>query len=415
MRDIDLYAQILGVRSPWSVTGVDLDRKAGEVTVRVGWDLTVPFACPTCHRTCDGHDHRERTWRHLDTCQYKTLLTAKVPRIKCPEHGVLQVPVPWADPRSGFTALFEALVIDWLMEGSISAVAKLLRLTWDEADGIRSRAVRRGLERRGELRPKRLGVDETSYQKRHEYVTVVSDLDSGTVIDVANDRETASLDQIFESLPKEVCEGIEAVAMDMWMGFITSVRKHVPNADEKICFDRFHVMQHLNQAVNDVRKKEHRALRAEGEETLTGKKYLFLRSPENLERRLKQELDHLLSSSLKTGRAWAIKEAARDLWHYVHRTWAEKAWKRWTGWADRSRLDPMKKAAVFVKKHLWGIINAVVLHVTNARAESLNAGIQRLKRMACGFRNRARFREAILFHLGGLDLYPAALATHSKA
>jgi transposase len=415
MRDIDLYAQILGIRSPWAVTAVDVDRKAGAVTVRVGWDLGVPFACPTCQRSCDGYDHRERTWRHLDTCQFKTFLVAKVPRVNCSEHGVLQAAVPWADPKSGFTALFEALVIDWLKEASISAVAELLRITWDEADGVRSRAVRRGLARRGELLPTRLGVDETSYQKRHEYVTVVSDLDRGTVIEVADDRQTASLDKILDALPQKARDGITAVAMDMWMGFITSVRKHIPDADQKICFDRFHVMQHLNRAVNDVRKQEHRAFRAAGEDTLTGKKYLFLRAPENLDRRLKRELDHLLSSSLKTGRAWAIKEAARELWHYVHRTWAQKAWKRWTGWADRSRLDPMKRAAVFVKNHLWGIINAVVLQVTNARAESLNAGIQRLKRMACGFRNRGRFREAILFHLGGLDLYPATLATHSKA
>lgn len=414
MRDVDLYAQILGIRSPWAVASVDLNRKAGEVTVKVGWDVALPYVCPTCKKACDGYDHRERTWRHLDTCQFKTLLVASVPRVNCAEHGIVQVAVPWADPKSGFTALFEALVIDWLKEASISAVAENLRLSWDEADGIRSRAVRRGLERRAEMRPKRLGVDETSYQKRHEYVTVVSDLDTGTVIDVVDDRETRSLDKILDELPQGACDTIEAVAMDMWMGYVTSVRKHVPNADEKICFDRFHVMQHINNAVNDVRKKEHRALRAEGEETLTGKKYLFLRSPENLERDLKQELDQLLSSSLKTGRAWAIKEAARELWHYAHRTWAKKAWDRWMGWAQRSRLEPMKAAARFVKKHLWGIINAVVLRVTNARTEGLNAGIQRIKRMACGFRNRARFRDAVLFHLGGLDLYPAALATHTK-
>ena len=120
--------------------------------------------------------------------------------------------------------------------------------------------------------------------------------------------------------------------------------------------------------------------------------------------------------SLKAGRAWAIKDAARWLWSYTSRAWATKAWKSWIGWAQRSQLEPMRKAARTVRDHLWGIVNAIVLGVTNATAESTNARIQKLKSRACGFRNRERFRNAIYFHLGGLDLYPRPTsATHTTS
>lgn len=148
MRDTELYAQILGVRKPWEVTGVSLDLRAGEVEVFVGHGSPEALQCPECGAGAKRYDSRERRWRHLPTCQYRTILVADVPRVRCSEHGVKTVAVPWSDPGSGFTALFEALVIDWLREASISAVARRLDLTWDQVDGVMQRAVERGLLRR---------------------------------------------------------------------------------------------------------------------------------------------------------------------------------------------------------------------------------------------------------------------------
>ena len=119
--------------------------------------------------------------------------------------------------------------------------------------------------------------------------------------------------------------------------------------------------------------------------------------------------------SLKAGRAWAIKDAARWLWSYTKRGWAEKAWKRWIGWAMRSRLEPMKRAARTIRDQLWGIVNAIVLRITNAGAESQNAKIQWIMKHVCGFRNRDRFRNAIYFHLGGLYLYPRPASAHTTS
>lgn len=413
MRDKELYATILGIRSPWEVTEVELEPEGQEVSVHLVCRADAGLTCPQCGALCTRYDTRERRWRHLDTCQYRTMLIAAVPRVKCSEHGVHQVVVPWAEPGSSFTALFEALVIDWLREASFTAVARRLRLTWDQVDGIQGRAVRRGLARRGRHAIRRLGVDETSFQKRHEYVTVFCDLVRGRVLHVADGRGEAAAEAFYRSLTSGQRKRIEAVAMDMWWPYIKAALRHVPGAERKIAFDKFHVAKHLNEAVNDVRKQEHRALRSEGDDRLTKTKYLWLQGRESLSDERWKRFADLRDSNLKVARAWALKETARDLWGYVRRGWAERAWSNWLRWAFRSQLEPMRKAARTIRDNLWGILNAIVLNVTNAATESVNSKIQWIKKNACGFRNRERFRNAIYFHCGGLDLYPNALSSHT--
>ena len=210
MHDKDLYARILGIQLPWRVTEVALRLEAGEVQVEVAVDGAVQ--CPACGQASPGYDRRERRWRHLDTCQYRTIVIAQVPRVNCATHGVVQVAVPWADAGSRCTALFEALVIDWLREASLTAVSRRMQLSWDEVDGIMSRAVARGLARRQVAAPRRIGVDETSFQKRHEYVTVVCDLDGDRVLHVADEHTEARLATFYQGLGPAGCAGIEVVA-----------------------------------------------------------------------------------------------------------------------------------------------------------------------------------------------------------
>lgn len=180
----------------------------------------------------------------------------------------------------------------------------------------------------------------------------------------------------------------------------------MPDALLKIAFDKFHVAGHLGEAVDRVRRGEHRGLMEMGSSKLTGTKYLWLENPLTMRAERRWDLEQLRKSTLQTARAWGIKELAMSLWDYTSRGWAKLAWEGWLSWAMRSRLEPVKRVARMIKQHLWGIINAIVLKATNARAEGVNSRIQRVKRMACGFRNRQRFRNAIYFHLGGLDLYP---------
>jgi transposase len=414
MRDIDLYGQILGVTSPWEVTDVDLRLDAGEVEVSVSYEASAAMSCPKCGAPAQRYDTRRRRWRHLPTCQYRTILAAEVPRVRCQEHGVTTIAVPWSDPGSGFTALFEALIIDWLREASIAAVARQLGLTWDQVDGVMGRAVRRGMLRR-ELKPAaHLGVDETSFAKRHEYVTVVADRGRGIVHHVADGRGREALATYYEELGSEGRATIESVAMDMWGPYIAATLSSLPDAGSKIAFDKFHVAMHLGDAVDRVRRQENRELLATGDETLKGTKHLWLFHPDRLEGDRGRRFDTLVKKALRTSRAWMLKELAMEMWEADSRQDAKVIFDAWYSWAIRSRLAPMKRVARMIKRHLTGVLNAIEQRVTNARLEGINSIIQGLKRTARGYRNRQRFRNAIYFHLGGLDLYPHAL-THSTS
>ncbi|HLJ60585.1 MAG TPA: helix-turn-helix domain-containing protein [bacterium] len=187
MRDVELYATILGLTPPWKVVAVDIDVKGEQVTVKVD-PGPGPFPCPECQTRSPGYDRKPRRWRHLDTCQLQTWIEAEIPRVQCPQHGVKQIAIPWAEPGSQFTMLFERLAIDLLRECSVTGATGLLRISWDEAWGIKARAVARGLARRTvEIRP-RLGVDEKAITKGHRYLTIVADLERPRVLFVNADR-----------------------------------------------------------------------------------------------------------------------------------------------------------------------------------------------------------------------------------
>ncbi len=225
-----------------------------------------------------------------------------------------------------------------------------------------------------------LGVDEKAVAKGHQYVTLVSDLDRGTVEFIADDRKKSSLDAYYQDLTVRQLAGIQAVAMDMWEPFITSTWKHVCHAAAKIVFDRFHIMKHTTKAVDEVRKAEHRRLRAEGDDTLKRTKYLWLFSEENLPERHEERFARLKAMHLQTGRAWAIKESLRHLWSYRRKGWAKRFWKEWYFWATHSRLKPVVKVARMLQSHLSGVLSYCDHRITNAASEGLNSKIEAVKK-----------------------------------
>ena len=411
MGEIDrLYTAVLGLKAPWSVERVETQLDAGEVHVWVALPKGERWVCPECHAEAPIHDHQDRSWRHLDTCQFRTIVHARVPRLKCPTHGIRQLPVPWAAPGSQFTALFEALAIDWLSQASVSAVARHLRISWDEASGIMGRAVRRGLERRAAETVKYVGVDETSFAKRQAYVTVVADLERARVLYVADDRSQASLDGYWASLSHDHLVAIEAVAMDMCAPYIQSALLHVPFADERIVFDKFHIAQNLNQAVDQVRRSEHRRLSAAGDTILKGTKFDWLRHPASFTRAAGQAFDALRERVHRVARAWELKETAMAIFDLKAPWAARRNFVRWFAWAIRSQLAPIKRVARTLHRYWDQIENYFRHRITNAGLEAINTKIQQVKRRSRGFRSRERFKMAILFHCGGLDLYPTGAA-----
>lgn len=407
MQDRQLYEQILGIGAPWHVAEVELKLGEGEVHVYLEHASAAAWPCPECGRDCALYDHQpDRRWRHLDTCQYRTVLHAELPRAECPEHGVRVVRVPWAEPHSRFTALFERLAIDWLRAASQQAVAERLGLSWDEVHGIMDRAVRRGLERRKEEMIGYLGVDEKSFRKGHKYLTVVNDLSRGRVLYVAEDRKQSSLDGFWPTLSAAQKGWILAVALDMWEPYVQSIRAHLPDAEEKMVFDKFHVAKHLGEAVDKVRRAEHKELRAKGDERLKGTRYDWLKGRDKFDLVEWREFCQLRRSNLKTSRAWALKEQAMRLWDFTYPQAARNHFAWWYRWATHSRLQAMIAKAKMLKNHLHNILTYLKHGITNATSESINAKIQWVKYTARGFRNVTNFKNAVYFHCGALDLSP---------
>nr|BFD65393.1 ISL3 family transposase [Bdellovibrio sp. HAGR004]BFD65908.1 ISL3 family transposase [Bdellovibrio sp. HAGR004]BFD66378.1 ISL3 family transposase [Bdellovibrio sp. HAGR004]BFD66562.1 ISL3 family transposase [Bdellovibrio sp. HAGR004]BFD66622.1 ISL3 family transposase [Bdellovibrio sp. HAGR004] len=402
-----LFEQLLGLVPPWSVTNVNLDTVNRLVEVDVEWSKGHEPECPECGRSCSIKDHREeRRWRHLDTMQFQTIIRSRVPRSDCKEHGAKTINVPWAGPNSRFTLLFERLAIDVMIAAkSLKEAARLLGLSWDQVHHIQKRAVERGLERRKLDEIKHVGIDEKSFLKGHKYASLMTDIGGARVLDVVEGRTLEATDSLWQKLPEETRSGIDAVAMDMWDAFITSTKTNAPQAD--IVHDKFHISKYLGDAVDKVRRQEHRAFMKDDVETLKGAKYLFLKNPENMSDAETSRFNELRMDKLKSGRAWSMKEMFSEFWSYTYQASARKFFDRWYWWATHSRLKPMSDVAKLMRRHLDNILTYLRHHITNAMMEGFNSKIQSIKANARGFRNFANYRIAILFYCGKLELYPA--------
>ncbi len=410
MESKELYRHLLGLNEPWTVERVDLDMARQHVDVYVEHPSGMRFACPDCGKECAVYDHlAERVWRHLDSCQFLTYLHARPPRISCPEHGVRQARLPWAEEGSRFTHLFEALAIDVLQAANVTRAAQILRISWDQAWHLMERAVLRGRAAKGATLPRQIGIDEKAIAKGHRYMTLVCDLEAATVEYIGEERTEDSLAAYFTAFTEEQRAGIEAISLDMWPAYINACRAHVPQAEDKMVFDRFHIMQHVGQGVDRVRKQEHKELLQQGDTTLKRSKYLWLYSAENMPAAAQERFAQIKNGNLKTARAWAMKESLREMWNYTSAGWAKRFWDRWYFWATHSRLAPMVEKAKLIARHLPNILTYFTHRITNAVAEGLNSKIATVQKRACGFRNRDHFKIAVYFHCGGLDLYPASV------
>lgn len=404
------YRLLLGLDGSWEVSDVSLSLEEKRVEILVT-HRGGRIKCPECGRECTIADHApERTWRHLDTMQFETRLRARVPRADCKECGVKTMGVPWADKHSRFTLMFEALAIEVIQAcANVKRAAALLRLDWGSVHRIMERAVERGLERREVESVPYVGIDEKSFRKGHDYVSILVDLVNARVLEVAEDRTEEAADRLWEVLSDEQKNAIEAVAVDMWKAFTNSAQRNAPNAE--IVHDRFHISKHLNEAVDKVRRQENKSLRKEGDNRLTGSKQLWLFNVENLDEDRWLDFETLKDQELKTSRAWAIKEQFRWLWEYSYAGNARKFFTRWYGWAARSKLKPVIKVAKMLKRHLENILTYFRHRITNSMTEGFNSRIQAIKSQARGFRAFDNYRTRILFYCGKLDLIPAGV-TH---
>ena len=397
----ELFEVALGIEEPVYIDKIMFDGKAGELRIYMDFRRGGKFACSECG--AEGmpvYDTVDKAWRHLNFWQYKTYIHMRTPRTKCPQCGErLWIP-PWGREQSGFTALFEAFVMALAKEMPISQIGELV----GEHDTRLWRIVRfhvaRAHAKKDYSEVTEIGCDETSSRKGHQYVTVFADMVKSEVIFVTKGKDSGTIKAFAEELPRHhaQAEQIREVTIDMSPAFISGVGEQLPEAS--ITFDKFHVIQALNKAQDEVRRMEQKQ-----NPLLTSSRYIWLKNPENLTVKQKEQLETLRYENLKTAKVYQMKLTFQDIYRTIREPQAaEAAIKKWLSWAVHSRLEPIKGFAKMVKNHFDGIMRYFTSRLTSGAMEGINSRIQEIKRRARGFRNIDNFISMIYLETAGLKL-----------
>jgi transposase len=399
MRDTDLFGMALAIASPWVVTRSDFDAAAKRLDIHLDFAKGSRFACPACGAAgAPAYDSEDKTWRHLNFFQHEAYLHARVPRVICKGCGIKQVAVPWARPDSGFTLLFEALIMAMVQAMPVAVVARMIN-EWDTrlwrvihhyVDQARGRADHSDVSR--------VAFDETASRRGHNYVSLFVDLMRRRVLFVADGKDAATVDAFATDLAAHGGdpEAIAEVGIDMSPAFIAGTAQSLPNA--AITFDKFHLVKLINEAVEEVRRAEQKS-RAE----LKNSRYLWLKNPPNLSERQRTQLDSLAGAKLKTGRAYRIRLAFQELYLQPAAS-AEAFLKRWYWWATHSRLPPVIAAARTIKRHWNGILRWFHTRIANGIMEAINSLVQAAKAKARGYRSTRNLKAIIYLIAGKLEL-----------
>jgi transposase len=400
MRDTSLLQQALGLTPPWTVSRADFDPEAHRLDIQIDFAPGSRFVCPVCGAAdCPAYDTERKTWRHLNFFQHQAWLTARVPRIRCDRCGIKTVTVPWARPGSGFTVLFEALVMTMVSAMPVAAVARIV----DEHDTRLWRVVHHYVDqaraRIDASEVTRIAIDETAARRGHDYITLFADIDQARVLFATEGRDAATVAAFAGDLAAHGGdpEAIEEVCIDMSPAFIKGVAENLPNA--AVTFDKFHAVKIVNDAVDQVRRGEQKHQRL-----LKGTRYIWLRNPANLSERQQAILDALPTHHLKTARAYQMRLAFQELYRQDSPQQAARYLKRWYFWATHSRLSPMIDAARTVKRHWDGILRWFDSKIANGLIEGINSLVQAAKAKARGYRSVRNLKAMAYLVAGKLDL-----------
>jgi len=399
MRDTDLFRVALGIEPPWAVTKSAFDSAVKRLDIYLDFVRGSRFACPQCGAAgCPAYDSEEKTWRHLNFFQHEAYLHARVPRVTCEACGIKQVSVPWARSDSGFTLLFEALVMAMVQAMPVAVVARIVA-EWDtRLWRVIHHYVEAARDHVDHSAVTSLAVDETASRRGHNYVSLFVDLVRRRVLFVAEGKDATTVAVFARDLaahggdPKAIAE----VCIDMSPAFLAGITQSLPNA--QITFDKFHVVKLINDAVDAVRRAEQKS-RTE----LKTSRYLWLKNPQNLSARQRTQLDNLATANLKTGRAYRIRLAFQELYRQPAKN-AEAFLKKWYWWATHSRLPPMIDAARMVKRHWSGILRWFQSRIANGIMEAINSLVQAAKAKARGYRSIRNLKAIIYLIAGKLEL-----------
>jgi transposase len=398
MRDIDLLQMALGVVPPWMVRESTFDATARRLDIHLAFPKGSRFACPCCGAAdCSAYDTQDKQWRHLNFFQHEAYLHARVPRVTCKSCGIKRISVPWARDGSGFTLLFEALIMPLVKAMPVAAVARLI----GEHDSRIWRVIHHYVEdaraRADYAEVTRAAFDETAARRGHDYVSLFVDLDRHRVLFAVEGKDANTVAAFAEDLTSHGGDAtaIAEVCIDMSPAFIAGTAQSLPKAE--ITFDKFHVVKIINDAVDQVRRTEQKS-RAE----LKNSRYLWLKNPQNLSERQRLKLEALSSSNLKTARAYRIRLTFQELYDQPAGE-AEAFLKKWYFWATHSRLPPMIEAARTIKRHWNGVLRWFDTRIANGIMEGLNSLVQAAKAKARGYRSTRNLKAIIYLIAGKLE------------
>lgn len=396
----ELFSAALGVSAPWFIKGVDLDQAKRLLTIQIDFETGARFSFDKAEGLHPVHDTKIKRYRHLNFFQYECVLEVRTPRIKLPDGSVRLVEPDWAGKLSGFTLLFEALVMTFYREMPFAAVARLLGLSWHQVHAICTRYVELALKEADFSQVSHLAIDETSRAKGHDYVTVVADAKAKRVLFVTEGKDAGTIKQFSEDLQAHGGnpELIQSVSIDMSPAFIKGVSTHLPHA--QVTFDKFHVIAHASKALDETRRQEQR-----NDQSLKGLRWTLLKSPEKLNDEQFSDLNGLIADvALKrTARAWVYREALREILNRKQINVMRNMLNQWCTNVNRSKVQPMKAVAKMIRKHIEGIVAWAKTRQTNGFIEALNGLFQAAKRKARGYRRARTLRTVIFLIAGKLD------------
>lgn len=406
MEPMSLFTAALGLAEPWQVSDVRFDGEQGCIDFDVEFSKGSRFACPACAAEAQPvHDTRTRRWRHLNFFQYEAYVHAPVPRVRCGSCGkTTQVSVPWARAQSGFTLLMEALVVTLCRAMPVNTVAALFTVSDDRLWCILHHYVdtARTLEDRSDV--SRVGIDETASRRGQNYISLFHDLTGKRLLFACEGRSQTAVKAFSDDLVEHGGDAatIEHVCIDMSAAYIAGVAKHLPQAE--VTFDAFPVIKLASEALEEVRREE-----VKTEPSLRGTRWAWLKFPENWTLRQTTDFHWLSRTRLKTATAWRLKESLRDLYaSATDSAHAASLFTAWYSWARRSRLEPFKRLALTLDKHLKGILATFDSRISNGRAEGINSLVQAAKARARGYRTPRSLIAISYLVAGNLTHLPAS-------
>lgn len=365
--------------------------------------------CSSCGHSCRGYDRqRGRRWRHLDLAGMKFHLRYDTRRVDCPRCGVTVEYVPWADVGSWFTRPFEDHAGYLAQRCDKTTVRKLMRVAWTTVGDIIERVVKR--HQRGDLLDglTHIGVDELSYRRHHEYITVVVDHLAGRIVWAHKGKNADTLRAFFAELGTERVAKLEAVTIDMSAAYIKAVTEASPQA--QIIFDRFHVQRLAHTALDEVRRAEVReAPTTEDRKALKGTRWPLLRRAWNLKDLEVCKVAALTRANRRLFRAYLLKESLAAILDGKQVHVARRKLGEWIGWAFRSQLAPFRRLAATIRDHLDGILAYVRSRLSNGRTEALNGKARTITRRAYGLHSASALIALLKLCCSGMDLEPVTL------